>query len=79
MKEKRQVIDLLRRAFEKASELPVDEQEALAALIISAIESGDEQWDQAIARDPNKLKRLIEEARDDARAGRIEPLDIGKL
>ena len=39
----------------------------------------DEQWEAALARDPDKLKRMVEEALEDIKAGRSEPLDPDKL
>ncbi len=71
--------DLLRRAFDKAAALPEHEQRALAELILGAIESEDEQWQAALARDPEKLQRLAEEAEQALRAGLTEPLDPDKL
>jgi hypothetical protein len=77
--EGRMMTDLLRRAFDKAAALPEHEQQALAELILGAIESEDERWEAALNRSPGKLQRLLEEAREDARAGRTEPLDPDKL
>ena len=71
--------DLLKRAFDQAAALPAHEQDALAELILGAIESEDKQWETALSRSPEKLKRLLEEASEEARAGRTEPLDPDKL
>jgi hypothetical protein len=58
--------DLLKKAFKGASRIPGHEQDALANLIFAAIKS------EELDRDPEEFRRLLEEARDDARAGRIE-------
>jgi hypothetical protein len=58
--------DLLKKAFKEASRVPEHEQDALANLIFAAIKSEEPD------RDPEEFRRLLEEARDDARAGRIE-------
>jgi hypothetical protein len=58
--------DLLKKAFKGASRIPEHEQDALANLIFAAIKS------EELDHDPEEFRRLLEEARDDARAGRIE-------
>jgi hypothetical protein len=59
--------DLLKKAFKGASRIPEHEQDALAHLIFAAIKSEEPD------HDPEEFRRLLEEeARDDARAGRIE-------
>jgi hypothetical protein len=58
--------DLLKKAFKEASRVPKHEQDALAELIFAALQS------EELDRDPEKFRRLLEEARDDFRAGRIE-------
>ncbi len=71
--------ELLRRAFEKASQLPEHEQDALAERLIQAIESDARLWDALFARSVEKLDQLAEQALEDYRAGRTEPLDPDKL
>ena len=58
--------DLLKKAFKGASRIPEHEQDALADLIFAAIKS------EELDHDPEEFRRLLEEARDDDRAGRIE-------
>jgi hypothetical protein len=70
--------DLLKRAFEKASELPEHEQNELAAMLMDAIDC-DHRWDVAFTKDPTKLERMADKALDDVRAGRSAPIDPDKL
>ncbi len=70
---------LLDRAIAEAHKLPEDEQEALAWWLLEEIES-DRRWDELFSRPPSEaLKRMAEEALEDYRAGRTEPLDPDKL
>ena len=72
--------DLLKRAFQKASdELPEDEQDELGRWLLSAIESDERRWDEVFARSRDKLGRLAQEASEDFRSGRTKPLDPDKL
>ena len=47
------------------------EQDAIAALILAELED-ENRWDEAFARSPEMLAKLLVEAEDDERAGRIE-------
>ena len=60
---------LLERAFKAASELPSEEQDALASRVLNEI-AWEEKWDSALERDPEKLKKLAAQARDEIRAGK---------
>ncbi len=64
----------LKDAFEEASKLPEDEQEALAAIILMEIES-ERKWQELFDASPELLKKLSEEAEEEYRAGRTEPLE----
>jgi hypothetical protein len=68
----------LRKAFEAASRLPDADQDELAAAILEELEA-DERWDAAFARSQDALERLAEEALEEYRAGRTEPLDPDAL
>ena len=70
---------LLKQAFERASELPEDEQNFIAQSLIRAIESDSQLWDAAFASSVEKLDELAEQALAEYRAGRTEPLDPDKL
>jgi hypothetical protein len=68
----------LKKAFEAASRLPDADQDELAAAIIEELEA-DERWEAAFARSQDALERLADEALEDYRAGRTEPLDPDAL
>ena len=62
---------LLETAFAAASDLPAAEQDDLAAEILDEI-----AWERGSQGDPGreKLRRLVEQAREDIRAGRVREL-----
>ena len=64
----------LKKAFDVASRLPEQEQDALAAAILEEV-AADERWETAVASAPGALERLAEEALGEYRAGRTKPLD----
>ena len=63
----------LEQAFEAASQLTCDEQDALAARMFREI-AWENRWESALTDDPEKLRRLVEEARQDIKAGRVREL-----
>ncbi len=69
---------LLEKAFAEASRLPDAEQDALASLILSEMES-EERWQRSFAESADKLAALATEALADLDAGRAEPLDPDNL
>jgi len=70
---------LLQRAIEEAEKLPDSEQEAIGAWLLAEIES-ERQWDELFSRPPSEaLKRMAQEALEDYRAGRTQPLDPDHL
>lgn len=68
----------LKKAFEAASRLPDPDQDELAAAILEELEA-DERWEAAFARSQDTLARLADEALEEHRAGRTEPLDPDAL
>jgi hypothetical protein len=70
----RSMTKLLKEAFERASQLPEAEQDALAALLLAEIED-EKRWQEAFRRGEAKLTELAEEALEEFRAGRTTPLD----
>ena len=64
------VTNSLRTAFDEASKLPEDEQEAFAAWILEELES-DRCWIEAFANSQDTLEKLANEALEDFRSGRI--------
>jgi hypothetical protein len=70
--------EALKKAFEAASRLPEPEQDELAAAILEELDA-DERWAASFARSQDALKRLANEALEEHRAGRSEPLDPDAL
>jgi len=68
----------LKKAFEAASRLSDPDQDELAAAILEELEA-DERWETAFARSQDALERLADEALEEHRAGRTEPLDPDAL
>ncbi len=69
---------LLERVIAEAAKLPEQEQEAFAAFMLAELES-ERRWDELFARSQDLLARMADEARQEYRAGRTEPLDPDKL
>lgn len=65
--------DLLDKAFRKAAELPPEEQDRLAALILADLQS-EGRWERAFAETEAALARLADAALAEAQAGESEPL-----
>lgn len=68
----------LQEAFEKASQLPPDEQEAFGAWMLHELDS-EQRWDELFNRSPDLLSKLADEALAEHRAGRTKPLDPDTL
>jgi hypothetical protein len=68
----------LKKAFGAASRLPDSDQDELAAAILEELET-DERWEATFARSQDALGRLTDEALEEHRAGRTEPLDPDAL
>ncbi len=69
---------LLDQAYAAIAQLPKDDQEAIAAMILEEIAS-EERWQQALASNPDALKKLADEARREHQAGKTNPLDADRL
>ena len=65
---------LLEKAFEEASKLPEEEQDALARAVLEELAS-ERRWDELFANSPDLLRELSQEALREHRAGRTEELD----
>lgn len=76
--EKPKMTGLLKKAFDRASELPPEEQEALARLVLAELES-EARWADLFARSQDVLERLADEALQEFEAGETEPLDPDTL
>ena len=64
----------LSAAVATAAQLPEEEQDALAAILLEEMES-EERWSALFADSPNLLERMAKEAIQDFQAGRVEPID----
>ena len=64
----------LSTAVATAAQLPEEEQDALAAILLEEMES-EERWSALFADSPNLLERMANEAIQDFQAGRVQPID----
>ena len=69
---------LLEEAFAEASKLSVQEQDALAAVILEELAS-ERRWDQAFADSTDLLAQLADQALAEHRAGKTQVLDPERL
>ena len=71
---------LLQQAFKVASELPEEQQDMLAQILLDEIES-ERKWDELFSRPESEelLNRMAEETLADYKAGLTEPLDSEDL
>ena len=71
---------LLQQAFEKASELPQEDQDRFARFLLAELES-EQQWAELFSRPESEdlLKRLADKALAAHRAGLTRPLDPEEL
>jgi hypothetical protein len=65
---------LLQEAFEAVSQLSDDEQDRIALRLMEELDD-ETRWETSFAASQDVLRKMAEEARDDFRAGRTEPLD----
>lgn len=61
---------LLEKAVQKASALPIDQQDAIAAIILDEIED-EERWRAAFARSEKRLSELVAQVRTEIGAGDV--------
>ncbi len=66
--------ELLENALRKVAALSREEQDAIAAQILETLED-EAIWREKLARNPDKLRRLAEEARRERDHGETRPLD----
>ena len=69
---------LLQKAFEEASKLPENEQDALGRILLDELAS-ERHWEELFAGSHDVLADLAEQALAEHRAGRTEKLDPEKL
>jgi hypothetical protein len=70
--------DLLKKAFEKASQLPIEDQDRFGAWLLEELGS-EEHWNELFANSQDKLAKMAEEALAEHRAGKTVPLDPDNL
>jgi hypothetical protein len=70
--------DLLKKAFEKASQLPAEEQDRFGAWMLVELNS-EEHWDELFAQSQDMLARMADEALAEHRSGKTIPLDPDNL
>ncbi len=68
----------LEEAFAKASSLPPEEQDALAACLLEELESED-RWNGLFARSQDALGKLAAKVLAEYRRGETEELDPRKI
>jgi hypothetical protein len=66
--------ELLENALRKVASLPREEQDAIASQIIETLKD-EAAWKEILARTPEKLRSLSEEALREHRRGETRPLD----
>jgi hypothetical protein len=70
--------ELLEQAVAEVRKLPDAEQDAIAALILEEIED-EREWEEALARSPDKLAALAARAEEQVRAGRCRTVGFDEL
>jgi hypothetical protein len=61
--------ELLERAITRLKTLTIEEQNAIAAMILEELEE-EQRWDDSFARSPDLLAKLAAEAMDEYQAGK---------
>lgn len=69
---------LLEQALERVHQLPSDEQDAIAALILEELED-ERRWQAAFEQSQEQLGVLARQALAEHRAGRTKPLNVDDL
>ena len=72
--------ELLQQAFDRASELPREEQDRVARFLLAELES-ERRWEELFSCPESEelLGRMADEALADHRAGLTTPLDLEAL
>ena len=70
--------DLLKKAFDAASRLPEDEQDAVAEWLLAELHS-EEEWEERFASTQHALSALAREALIEHEKGETEALDPDSL
>ncbi len=70
--------ELLKKAFDEASKLPSEQQDAIASLLLEELKS-DRNWDRAFENSQDALASLASEALGEDERGETENLDPSEL
>jgi len=70
--------NLLKEAFDRASELPPEEQDAFARILLAELQS-EARWAEAFSKSQDELSKLADDALEESQAGRTEILDPDNL
>ena len=72
--------ELIEQVIQKIKQLPEQDQESIASIILQEIES-EHRWDKLFGRPESAdiLSRMADKALAEVRAGRATPLDVNAL
>lgn len=70
--------ELLKKAFDEASKLPREQQDAIASLLLEELKA-ERRWDRAFDDSQDALAKLANDARTEDDRGETEDLDPSKL
>ena len=68
---------LLEQAFQEASKLPQEEQDAMAAFLMGELES-EKRWDALFAGSQDRLREMAAEALQEDRTGGTAELNLDR-
>ncbi len=69
---------LLEKALNEIYKLPLEKQDAIAAIILEELED-EQRWDKAFAESQDQLAQLSQKVRADIKAGRVKNMGIDEL
>jgi hypothetical protein len=70
--------DLLKKAFDAASRLPENEQDAVAEWLFAEL-AAEEEWEERLASTQGALSVLAREASEGHQRGKMEELNHGSI
>ena len=70
--------ELLERAVAQVKQLPANEQDAIAAIILDELED-EVRWQEKFAHSQDALAKLAAEAMAEDQAGKTQELDVDSL
>ena len=70
--------DLLKKAFDAASRLPDDEQDAVAEWLLAEL-AAEQEWEERFARTQDALSVLARETSEEHQSDETKELDPGSL